>query len=348
MKYYRNFLLKLAAFIIGVCVLYVLFFIVLGKIGSLDSRSVKNFLLTNTVNENRIIVESGSNSFHGINAKMIEDHFGKLTLNLGDYAGYPLKIRLYRTYKFAHKGDVVIYPLEYRYYMNDVAPTVFYKHLLSEIYFYFDNLPFNEKLKVILQTPASYVFITGVKKAASNLKKLFRDKLPKEFDLKATLKEHRGDYLYQGPLPQKDDMKVPCDEYIFAKEITGGRAAISEAFKENIKLMKKIEKEKGVKFIFTYPTVIGESCYDFSGEKGAEFKKFLVELKNYVTSNGFDFIGDFNDSYLPDRKYMLDTWFHANPDGRDVRTKKLIENLDKSNLKNDLYANGLQNSSISN
>ncbi|OCR86473.1 cell surface protein, partial [Campylobacter fetus subsp. testudinum] len=102
-----------------------------------------------------------------------------------------------------------------------------------------------------------------------------------------------------------------------------------------------------VKFIFTYPAVVGDDCYDFNGKNGAEYKKFLVELKNYVTSNGFEFIGDFQSSYFP-RKQIHDTWYHILPEARDVRTKKLIENLDKSNLKNDLYANGLQNSSISN
>ena len=104
---------------------YLAFAMFLIKVSSVHHYAYKNYLITNTTDQNRIIVESGSNSYHGINSLMLEKHFGKLTINLGDHGGYPLLHRLYRAAKFAHKGDIFILPLEYRYYIGDIPPDTY-------------------------------------------------------------------------------------------------------------------------------------------------------------------------------------------------------------------------------
>ena len=80
--------------------------------------------------------------------------------------------------------------------------------------------------------------------------------------------------------------------------------------------------------VFTYPNVNGKGCYDFSLDGGAEFKEFLDDIKILVRSYGFDFIGDYKDSYFDDPdKYMLDTQYHLNKAGRALRSAQLAKSI---------------------
>ena len=101
--------------------------------------------------------------------------------------------------------------------------------------------------------------------------------------------------------------------------------------------MKKLEREKGIKFIFTYPAVAGDDCYDPNDPHAADNQKFLKDVKKLIEDNGFEMIGDYKDSYFP-RKFLHDTWFHLVPEARDMRTQKLIENLEKSKYAKELHA----------
>lgn len=342
---YKRFLIMLVAFLVLFFAFYFVSYIIILQKSSSNFHSFKNYLISNTGTKSRIIIDSGSNSFHSINSKMIEDHFGKITINLADNAEYPLRAKLYRINKFANKADIVILPLEYRFYLNDIAPKIFYDHIFFELSHYFIYSPLLYKIKLIFNTPISSLlksFIRYINTDFNMLKSLNHTDYFEDF--KNGL---RGDHIFVSKLPFRNDITNSCKQFIFLKEVFGKDDLINNIFKENLELMKKIEKEKGVKFIFTYPAVVGDDCYDFNGKNGAEYKKFLTDIKKLCNSNGFEFIGDFQSSYFP-RKQIHDTWYHILPEARDVRTKKLIENLDKSNLKNDLYANGLQNSSISN
>ena len=66
---------------------YMAFAMFLIRVSSAHHYAYKNYLISNTTEQNRIIVESGSNSYHGINSQMLENHFGKLVINLADNGG---------------------------------------------------------------------------------------------------------------------------------------------------------------------------------------------------------------------------------------------------------------------
>ena len=344
MKKYKIFLLTLPILTLVMIAFYMAFAMFLIRVSSAHHYAYKNYLISNTTEQNRIIVESGSNSYHGINSQMLEKHFGKLVINLADHGGYPLRHRLYRAAKLAHKGDIFILPLEYRYYINDVPPDTYYYGLFFEIHHFYDYLPFFEKLKTISQIPFQAFInaaIRDYKEIAAfeiNFDNFINRKPQAVHDFSPDFRNgERGDYKYIGKVEEAKDTQMPCQKYIFFTDFSGGKIGISDIFKENLNFMKKLEREKGIKFIFTYPAVAGDDCYDLNYPHAADNQKFLKDVKKLIEDNGFEMIGDYKDSSFP-RKFLHDTWFHLVPEARDMRTQKLIENLEKSKYAKELHA----------
>lgn len=338
MNKYKSFLCKTLFCLISIIVAYIALFFLLVDMGSIQFESYKNTLLQENKNNKKIIIESGSNSYHGINSKMIQDHFNIKTINLAEFAGVPLKFKLLRLLNTLNDKDIVILPLEYRYYTGDTTIDMFYDSIFFGYSHYFYALDFKQKIKFIFSVP-----ISSVAKAINTLRKRKYIKDYLRAKIKNIYPEHvkadgkkfmldNGDYDFKEKLEEKIDMQTPCQYYIFTKSITDKNNVISQTFKENLEILKNVQNRTKAQFIFTYPVVAGDaSCYDFSTPQGAEFEKFLNDIKQYVKNNGFKFIGNYKDSFF-DRKDTMDTWFHVMPNARDERTKRLIKNIEKENL----------------
>lgn len=336
MQKYKFFLIKVPIFLAIFCIGYVAFTHLFIRISSAHHYSFKDYLITHTTGQNRIIIESGSNSYHGINSTMIEKHFNKLTINLADHGGYPLLHKLHRLSQFAHAGDVIIMPLEYRFYIGDVPPDTYYKGVFFELHHYYDYLPRTEKIKFILQIlPASFVqaAIRDYREYGAfriNFDNYINSKPQAVYDFAPHLaRGERGDYEYVGKVAEAKDTKMPCQTYIFFTGFNNEPIGINQIFKDNLKFMQKLAKEKGLKFIFTYPSITGDDCYSASDPRNAGNMKFLADVRKLIEQSGFEFIGDYRDSYF-ERKFLHDTWFHLVPEARDIRTRRLIENLERS------------------
>lgn len=342
MKHYKSFLIKIPIFLVIISIIYILFTMFLIRVSSAQHYSLKNYLITNTIDQNRIIIESGSNSYHGINSTMIENYFNKLTINLGDNGGYPLKHKLYRISKFAHKNDIVILPLEYRYYIGDEPAGIYYDNIFFELHHFYDYLPIVEKIKFIFSIPpASFakamsrnfkeknIFIHNLKNFI-----LFRQQATHDFatDFK---NGDRGDFKYIGKVQEAEDTKIPCQDYIFFT-MPNQAININPIFKKNLDLIKNIAATKGIKFIFTYPTIVGDKCYSSDHSKNKEHMQLLKDIKKLIENNGFEFIGNYQDSYF-ERNFIYNTWYHVIPEARDIRTQKLIQILEKSKLAQKLH-----------
>ncbi|MCI6661364.1 hypothetical protein [Campylobacter sp.] len=297
----------------------------------------KNFLLENTKDRPRIIFDSGSNSHHSINSLMIEKELGLLTLNMAHHAGYPLDFILHKLAPFLNNKDVVILPLEYPYYSRDD------KAIISDITnelprhgkFYFNALPLNKKLFVLTKlnfTQGSIPFINAYFLAKHNLIGSHFN-----FDDKSNIDNllkngERGDINYTMLLNQGIDLsKVNQNKGKTCQESTEVEQ-LNPKFIQNIKLIKEIEAKTGARFIFTYPALAGDGCYDFSTPKGEKLKALIEQIKPLVESYGFLFIGNPFDSYFPNN--MLNTYWHIDEKARDIRTKRLIEELKKTGLFN--------------
>lgn len=338
---YKKFLIFFIVFVFSIAVIYSGGIIWANTLenGATGFYFTKNFLLENTKDKPRIIFESGSNSQHGINSLMVERELGLLALNMGYNGGYPLYLRLYRLAKHLHNKDLVILPLEYTYYARkDInLDAVILDELVSYGKFHFNALPFYKKLSTIAQMSLNQSS-KPLKNAYRYIKyKLFGSNF--NFDSKEKINDllfsgERGDINYTALLnsgidlsKQDDNVGLNCQEYIsmFGDELNPN-------FADDLKLLQKISKESGAKFIFTYPALAGNNCFDFSTKKGEKLKALIEQIKPLVESYGFSFIGDPFDSYFPNN--MLNTYWHIDEKARDIRTQRLIEELKNTGLFN--------------
>ena len=334
MKKFKKFLAIFVCLFCAICVFYFGGFILANTLenGTDGYYFTKNFLLEKTKGKPRIIIEAGSGSQFGINSLMIEREFKKFTLNMGYNAGYPLDLRLYRLAKHLGKDDIVVLPLEYIYYTFD--KNEHQKGILKELSgigkFHFNALPLYKKIQVI-----SKMSLKESKKPFKNALNFIKFKLFNsefDFDLKLDLntllaQNERGDanltlLKNQGYDFSKADNTtgLSCQQNLM---VTGIK--FSDSFKDYLSLIKEISQNTGAKFIFTYPAMAGQNCYDFSTQIGKDFEILLEQIKNYVLSQGFDFVGDPLAFYFPND--MLDAYYHLNESARDLRTARLIDYL---------------------
>lgn len=328
----RQFLLLILISFIGLSLLCIASYHLLVSKDIKISHSYKQFLLEYT-DSPRLIIDSGSNSQHGINSIMLEKELGLLTINLSDNAGYPLKQKLLRIERYSSPGDIVLLPLEWQQYSYQNTSKIFLEFIFSRLNYYYTSLPLVHKIELIRETPFSTVVNAFLNKKTSSRGAL----LPKLIDEYVKLRNYekrfknsdRADYKYSGPLPiAKDATRTKtCTGYVFSNQLKYG-FSVSDVFKDNIKIVKRLQKN-GIKVFFTWPAVTGDNCY--KGKEAVEFKKFVNEIKNYMRDNKITIISEPEDSDFP-RKYMLNTYYHLIPDARDIRTKTLIKNIKHSKI----------------
>ena len=319
----KIFLLIALGSLFSLIFLYTISYYFLANIDFTVTRSYKQFLLQHTEGE-RFIIDSGSNSIHGINASMLEKELGVLTINLADHAGYPLHNKLLRIEQYSHPGDILILPLEWPYYTYSKVPGVFSENILGKInhYYFYDSKI--EEIKQIWKSPFSS-FSKGIKNLTKLIKYNYLKKHIEKFnngERGTSIKTERD----------RDALNIvtkniTCDRYVFGMELNQ-EFVLSKTFKNNIKTINRLQK-KGIKVFFTWPVVAGDNCYSKKDRK--KIDSIISTVKNYIQENGLTIIGDPYANVFS-RKYLLDTYYHVIPEARDVRTKKLITDIRQSTV----------------
>jgi hypothetical protein len=284
-----------------------------------DVVSYKNFLLVHTKEFERIIIESGSNAHHGVDSSMFEEAFGKLTINISDTGSFPLRNKLYRIQANAKPGDVVLMPLEYLHYSYDALAKSYYDAVFNTIAFYFTPLPFDEKIAFLLQTPFSSLFRSLFYETTINDNSVtFTDMFNKGA---------RGEHIFV----TKGDVDYwstnsSCEDYLF---FTNRKVdfELSEVFLENVALMQQIEREKKIHFVLTYPSVAGDGCHE--GVHREKFLEMIAKVKSVLQKHRIAFVGTFEASAFG-AESMDNTYYHILPHAKEIRTKRLIEEIKHS------------------
>ncbi len=309
----KKFVLLTIILIILTPLLYIVIYHQVGNNTIEINKFYKPFLLQHTKNS-RIIIESGSNSLYALDSYMIEKEFNIQTINLSDAAAYPLKQKLLRIEKYLNKNDIILLPLEWKYYSRIELGDYFKNNLLGKLHYYYN---FNSNLDELIQI-ANTPFINFTK----NIKYKYRlsqkqhrylGKNIEKFD-----KNERGTRINNKTILSQ--LTMSCDKYIFVKQIKNG-FELSDTFKDNIQIIKRLQT-KSKQIIFTWPTVVGDDCY--SDKYRLKLDKFVIKLKKYLDDNEVLIIGNPYDSKFP-TKDMADTFYHVKPNAKEVRTKKLIK-----------------------
>lgn len=296
----------------------------------------RQYLLeTSSQIKGKVIVESGSNSVHGIDPFILSEYFNAPVLTTAANAGYPLRPKIFNIEKFTHPGDVVIFPLEWNQYAyEENLPANFLASVADKdlrLESYFNNLPWYEKLKFIFSQYPLKEVITGVKQVR-NKEQLLRDDLTRlstfEQRLAKNTSESFGNSDRNAPegIEKDGSHNLSCDQYILGKQFAYG-FIISETFKDNLLALSRLE-DKGVTVYFTWPAVVDHEksgCYQ--SEKASEnMAVYTKKIKTLVKSKGFQFIGDYQQSRLPPQCF-LNTYYHLRKDCATIRTQRLVEEI---------------------
>jgi len=309
--------------------------------------SYKQFLLkasSRSIN-GRIIISSGSNSQYSIDAGMMEDHFGRLVINLADNGDYPLEHKIYNLSNYANNGDILIFPLEWVHFKRIDGLTAFYVRSIfnekDDYSFYYRELPFFEKLLFIFKhVPLSL-----------SLSKMFKlnnfswDDNVKQNDINAMKsiyhnieQRYRGSVLddIQARHVDKGSDTLSCDEYIGLTK----NFFVSTRFKKDLKLLQTLVKKNNTRVFFTWPAVVGKTgneCYTSEVTKN-NLDTFTSKIVDEVSAHGFRFIGNVYDSRF-DSSCFRGTYYHIMHHCAIDRTTRLIELLEKEGItKRDGYS----------
>jgi len=288
----------------------------------------------------KVIVESGSNSVHAIDPYQLAEYFQAPVLVIANRAGFPLEPKIFNLVKYVKKGDVVILPLEWNQYVYpDTYPSDFVSGVIDPdkaFRHFFNNLPAWEKLRFIYTklplADALEVVWANIGKSVTS-----KDDIRRLNALAARLnaggRKSFGASLRPGPEDISMGMKLnktrlkKCDEYVFAQQQIHGYE-ISGTFRRSLSLLKHLQ-QRGASVYFTWPAVVDHpqsQCYTGEVFPRESLEQYARDIESLVVSEGFQFIGSFDDSRFP-ADCLLDTYYHLTERCALLRTSKLVDQL---------------------
>ncbi|MEZ5571612.1 MAG: hypothetical protein R3E64_06260 [Halioglobus sp.] len=288
----------------------------------------------------KVVVDSGSNSHYAIDAPTLSALWNKPTLVIADSASYPLRNKIFNLKKYLNKGDVLILPLEWHYYMSsDDVASVFLSRLMDEnltLEYYFNSLPATERLRFIFtQLPLRNVLSALLMPREGEA--LLLDEMESLVNFEETLRK-RDNESFGGSVQQVADQtdavaaSMRCDTYVHSVELVAGKAKLSKTFLADLELLRDLV-DAGIEVYFTWPAVVDRdisACYTDVKVKKAVMN-FADELVSAVAARGFTFIGDIESAHFDDSCF-LDTYYHLRHSCAIQRTEALADALDKAGV----------------
>lgn len=308
----KTFIFKISLFLLSLLLFYFIMSVCIpdkNKIGNdYMAGIITKHRFLDSVKTKKIIFAGGSNLAFGINSAEIEKEFKMPVVNLGLHAGLGLSFMLEELKKSSNKGDVIFLSIEYmlspegdyklkkltsNFYSN--AKNYYSTNYLSEINIHIDNTKENIKdffaKKKSLSTPSKKTDNIIYSKNAFNV---------------------HGDVI------SHLDKKRPED--------LSNRGIMKYKYWKGIKELnefKNYAETKNIHVFFLYPN------YPLT-----EFKnnnKIIQKYSNDLSKDLQLVILNRPDDFVYNDTLFFDTTYHLTKDGREKRTKKLIEIIKKNN-----------------
>ncbi|MEZ5985236.1 MAG: hypothetical protein R3B94_04710 [Hyphomonas sp.] len=302
-----------------VLVLYAYFEVVSSKIGHLHHPSSYKWLLLEEVDGPRLIIESGSNSHHGLDAELISNALDITAINISDNAGYDIEQKVARLAMHANAGDIVVLPLEWSYYSRDHLTDDFVDSLPEENQSYFTSVAGIDRIRLALSLPPANVF--GFKRSAPPQREAL-SKIQQMYI--AALMQPFGHSAYDAPRPLAAGVEgQTCDEYLFG----ASSLKVSKKFRRALGALKRLRKS-GVEIVFAWPVVVGDDCYS----DRARLMQFAEAVEATVNDAGFKFLGSLQQSVYPSH-LRDDTPYHLISAGAEIHTRHFIRILESHGIR---------------
>jgi hypothetical protein len=266
-------------------------------------------LLENTPSP-RIILAGGSNISFGIDAELMQRTLGIPVINDGLHAGLGI-VPLMELKEYIREGDVIIISLEYNMFSSKSI-------MEGDPAFLSDWIEYSPGRVKYLSNPlteAPSLYATMLQRKVNRQVNtyLFGGSLSETRRIfNSTNFDTNGDFIGHLPEASLTRRKIPATPYV-GSELQEDIFIFLEHFYQ-------FAHEKGAEVYFEAPASRQRNCKATGEAQMANFFKIFEERSSIPMLTSLE------DVCLPD-KYFFDTAFHLNAEGRELRTKRLIENL---------------------
>lgn len=274
--------------------------------------SLRQIQLLEDVPSPRIILIGGSNVSFGLDAALMQKTLGLPVINDGLHAGLGV-VPLTELQEYIRAGDVIIVSLEYSMFSSREI-------MEGDRAFLSDWIEYSpHRLKYLLdplaETPGIY---------ATMLQRKINRQV-NTFLLGGSLDETRG--VFSGTkFDEEGDFIGHLEEASLSRRkippVPYPVAGLQEDIFVFLEHFDRIAREKGARVYFAAPASRQSNCKATGAAQLAEFFKTFQERASIPVLTPLE------DVCLPD-KYFFDTAYHLNAQGREIRTKRLIENWTK-------------------
>ena len=257
----------------------------------------------------RIILAGGSNVSFGLDAELMQQTLGIPVINDGLHAGLGI-VPLRELQEYVRSGDVIIISLEYSMFSSESI-------MEGDLAFLSDWIEYSPRRIRYLsepwkQIPALY--------ATMLQRKVNREVNTYLFG--GSLDEMRSVFLGTKYNANGDFIGHLLEASMSRRKITSIPYPVSNLQEEIFIFLEQFHhfaREKGAEVFFEAPASRVTNCKNTGETAMTNFFKTLVERTSIPV------ITPFEEVCLPD-KYFFDTAYHLNAQGRELRTRRLIDN----------------------
>jgi hypothetical protein len=264
-------------------------------------------LLENTPSP-RIILVGGSNVSFGLDAELMQRTLGVPVINDGLHAGLGLA-PLRELQEYIRAGDVIIISLEYNLFSNQEV-------MNGDPAFLSDWIEYSPRRIEYLSNPwkeAPGIYATMLQRKVNRKVNtyLFGGSLSETRRIfNGTNFDTNGDFIGHLSEASLTRRKIPATPYV-GFELREDIFLFLETF-------NRTAHEKGASVYFEAPASRQRNCKATGEAQMANFFKIFIERSSIPMLTSLE------DVCMPD-KYFFDTPYHLNAQGREIKTKRLIE-----------------------
>jgi hypothetical protein len=249
----------------------------------------------------KIVYTGGSNALFGIDSELIENNLKTPVINFSIQAGVPISFYIREISPHIGKGDTVLLVLEYGYYYGIVR---------------------NEAIAALVETYPIGIpsFLPEYwQQTPQILKLVFRNEYTRVKDTSIVPREYNkwGDAVYM--LDYKGGTVVDAENGTIADI-----SAIDPKVIQQINDFSREAKAKGANVVIFFPS-LSKSQFDPQRENARKLYDYLISHLDCTI------LGTPEEYAFPD-KYITNTSYHLDGEGRRIRTEMMIAELQKSGL----------------
>jgi hypothetical protein len=287
--------------------------IIVGETFWAATATAKKTALARRIAEPRILIVSGSSGHFGLRADMIEAATRRPAVNLATHAGFGPAYFFYLAERVLRRGDIVILPLEYDFYLgsapslNELNVSVSYSRGLD----YFQALGLVNEVRYVRELSPHQVWHGAM------------IRLGLEAALRRAPDGYQPDSIDRWGDETEETTSAVQAEGILDLERRICRAPLYPAASGIADLRGFIDwsKANGIEVLATWPNILADKC-----EAEAPFKATEADIRALYRELGVSVIGTPQQATLP-VELLRDSVYHPTVRGAAIRTARFVKEL---------------------